>query len=104
MPKEGRPLDARKPLKVVIDSEGMLTAIYSDELVEAGLFKLGEAEVYRASSVEPEELGGWNVTISDRAHDELGCEGINELACGSFRLRQEALAAEVAWLEERLFT
>ena len=107
-------MDARKPLKVVIDSEGMLTAIYSDELVEAGILDLGQPEIYRASEVEPylepakwpdrpRQTGQWCVTVTDRAQADLYEDGPAEFE-GPYRLRSEALAAEIAWLEERLFT
>lgn len=106
-------MDAKKPLRVVIDDEGAINAIYSDELVEAGIFGLGQPETYRASEVEPylapatwperpQQTGEWCVTITDRAQAELYEDDSIEWA-GPYRLRSKALDAEVAWLTERLF-
>lgn len=65
-----------------------LTFIYSDLL--ADLLKEGKAEIRRVSNVEPCE-GGWSAQM------------INGPLLGPFRLRSEALAAEIKYLEKELF-
>jgi hypothetical protein len=73
---------------VVIDADGSLMAIYDDEL--AGLLDEGTATITRASNVEPDAAGYWVATMAD---------GAVLPAC---KLRAEALAAEVAYLERKL--
>lgn len=77
-------------LSLAIADDGTITAIYSDQL--ADLFKEGEAKTTRASHVEPCE-GGWSADMSPVGGPMLG----------PFPLREEALAAEVEWLEAKLF-
>lgn len=67
---------------------GVVSFIYHDEDVE--LLDLGEARIERASHVEPAEGGGWTADMSPRGGPVLG----------PFKLRQAALDAEVAWLED----
>ncbi len=75
-------------LKISI-SNGTLTAIYDDAHV--GLIEMAEeSKIRRASHVEPCD-GGWSATMEDST------------VLGPFRLRSEALAAEVQYLSERLF-
>lgn len=81
-------------LRLSIDQSGVIEAIYSDDL--AGLCELGAATITRASNVEPYAredwaAGGWAATMA------------NGVVLGPYRLRSEALAAEVAYLEARLF-
>lgn len=69
---------------------GKVTAIYSDDL--AGLkAKASRVEIRRASAVEPTEDGQWTATMNDGK------------VLGPFRLRSEALAAEVQYLDSILF-
>ena len=69
---------------------GKVTAIYSDDLADlAG--KAAHVEIRRASAVEPTPDGQWAATMNDKT------------VLGPFRLRSEALAAEVAYLESKLF-
>ena len=75
-------------LNVTIDANGNARFIYNDHL--AGLLEHGRAHVERASHVEPDANGGWFADMSPSGGPKL--EG--------FRLRSEALAAEVAWLEQ----
>ena len=76
--------------QLTVSPSGSLSFIYSDELV--GLLELGRAEIRRASHVEPNPSGGgW---IAD-----MGPSGGGVL--GPFRLRSEALAAEIQWLNGR---
>ena len=61
--------------------------IYDDEL--SSFAELGQAETKRASHVEP--VGSdWFVDLSPSKGPKLG----------PFKLKQEALDAEVAWLKE----
>lgn len=68
---------------------GTVTTIYSDEL--APLIAKGRATITRASAVEPAPNGGWTATMNDGT------------VLGPYRLRSEALTAEVAYLESKLF-
>ena len=74
-------------MQVVIGTTGAVRFVYKDEL--SGLLDEGEATVRRASHVE-HSSGGWFA--------DLGPVGGPIL--GPYKLRQDALAAEVAWLEE----
>jgi hypothetical protein len=73
---------------LTIDIDGTVRFVYSDSLVE--YLDLGKSTVVRASHVEPNADGLW---IAD-----LGPSGGPQL--GPFRLRQEALDAELEWLHE----
>lgn len=85
-----------KQSKISIDLDGVATAIYSDDL--ADLFDaLGDAEISRASDVEPDGCGGWVATM------RASFTGCCPVKLGSYRLRAEALAAEVEYLEKALF-
>lgn len=75
--------------KIAIQPNGTVTFIYSDLLVD--LLVEGNSQVKRVSMVEPAGTGGWLATMSDGT------------VLGSFPLRAEALAAEVAWLERKMF-
>jgi hypothetical protein len=85
-----------KPLKLLIETTGEVTAIYSDAL--ADLCDEGAATITRASHVEPVVLenpageveSGWAATMN------------NGIMIGPFRLRQTALDAEVDYLERIL--
>jgi hypothetical protein len=73
---------------ITIRHGGRLEFIYADAL--APLLPLGTATVARVSAVEPTPLGdslGWQATMDDG------------VVLGPFRLRQEALDAEVAHLK-----
>jgi hypothetical protein len=73
-------------VEIVIDKAGTIRCLYKDELSE--LLDAGRATVRRASHVEPAE-GGWTADMSPVGGPVLG----------PYRLRGEALAAEVRWLE-----
>ena len=91
-----------QPLKLAIETDGTITAIHDDAL--APLYLEGRADITRASSVEPhrwiefepatchqsESITGWLATMNDGTK------------LGPYRLRSEALAAEVAYLEKQL--
>jgi hypothetical protein len=69
---------------------GKVTAIYSDDLADlAG--KASRVEIRRASHVEPTSDGQWAATMNDGT------------VLGPYRLRSEALAEEVKYLESKLF-
>ena len=74
---------------VVIQPGGLVRHVYSDQL--QGLRALGQAEVRRASRVEP--LGcGWTADMAPMGGPVLG----------PFKTRGLALAAEVSWLEANI--
>ena len=75
---------------VHVDPDGRVRFIYSDEL--AGLLELGTSTVRRASHVEPAPAGGWTADMGPSGGPVLG----------PYVLRADALAAEVAWIEEQL--
>lgn len=71
---------------------GEVTGIYSDKLAPI-LREMGKTKVRRASHVEPTEDGqGWTADMTPVGGPVLG----------PFALRQEALDAEVAWLNDHL--
>ena len=73
-----------------IAPDGEVVAIYNDVL--SGLLSEGRARIERASAVEPsEDCTGWHATMNDGK------------VLGPYKLRQDALDAEVAYLNERLF-
>jgi len=74
-------------MQIIIEPGGQVRHIYADDL--AALASLGEARTARASHVEPTD-GGWAADLTPVGGPVLG----------PFPLRAEALAAEVAWLEE----
>lgn len=74
-------------IEFTIDAQGGVRAIYSDAL--APLMELGQAEVKRASHVEPGE-GGWIADLSP----------VGGPCLPATKLRAEALAREVEWLRE----
>ena len=80
-----------KTLKLKI-SNGVVSAIYSDEL--SGLLGLGKSKIRRASMVEPCP-DGWACDLSPVS---------GPFFLGPFPLRSLALAAEVKFLEEKMFT
>ena len=76
---------------IAIKPDGTMSFIYDDRL--AGLCEEGDAHTTRASHVEPAAEGGWSADMAP----------VNGPILGPFRLREDALAAEVAWLNEHLF-
>jgi hypothetical protein len=78
-------------LALSVDPNGIITTIYSDAL--ADLLDEGQATVTRASHVEPASCGGWIADMSP----------VDGPTLGPFRLRQEALDAEVEYLKAKLF-
>jgi hypothetical protein len=74
-------------MKLVIEPTGRVRALYSEEIA---LDALGRAKIVRASTVEPDRDGRWHADLRLLLGPVLG----------PFERRSEALAAEVAWLEE----
>ena len=75
-------------MNIIISPAGQIRFIYSDDLI--GLIQEGEARTRRASHVEPDE-SGWSADLSPVGGPKLG----------PFATRDEALKAEVAWLEAK---
>jgi hypothetical protein len=75
---------------VRVNADGTLAFVWDDELAE--LLELGPATVTRASHVEPTADGQWTADLSP----------IGGPVLGPFRLRREALAAEMKWLSARV--
>lgn len=76
--------------EITISRDGTLTFIWTDLLV--GLLSEGDATVRRASHVEPTDDGQWTADMGPMQGPVLG----------PYRLRGEALAAEVEWLRAHL--
>ena len=77
-------------MKILIQPRGVLRWIYDESL---DLWELGRPVIERASCVEPDADGRWLADLSP----------VNGPVLGPFEKRSEALAAEVAWLEQHLF-
>lgn len=73
---------------ISVNENGALQFIYDDDL--AFLTELGDATTKRASQVEPTDNNEWTATMNDGT------------VLGPFKLRQEALAAEIEFLKERI--
>ena len=76
---------------VTITPDGTLKFLYNDDL--RPLMELGKSTVSRASDVEPTAEGEWTADLSRVGGPVLG----------PFKLREQALAAEVSWLENNNF-
>jgi len=66
---------------------GVLQYVYRDSL--RTLEKLGRSTIVRASDVEPTPEGQWEANLAR----------VDGPVLGPFTFREEALAAEVAWIE-----
>jgi hypothetical protein len=73
-------------MQIVFTPQGDARAIYGEAI---DLAEIGTVDMRRASHVEPAEGGGWYADLSPVGGPLLK----------GFRLRSEALAAEVHWLE-----
>jgi len=78
-------VSSTETIELMIDPSGRVSAIWDDALAE--LAKLGECRVERASHVEWDGTG-WRADLSPVGGPMLG----------SYRRRQDALAAEHDWL------
>ncbi len=74
-------------MKLVIEPTGRVRVLYSEEI---DLDALGPAKIVRASTIEPDPDGRWHADLRLLLGPVLG----------PFARRSQALAAEVAWLEE----
>mgnify|MGYP001614302368 CR=1 FL=1 len=74
-----------QPHSIAIRPDGTIVLIYTDDL--ESLASAGRAVIARASHVEPAP-GGWTADMSPSGGPILG----------PFRLRQQALDAEVEWI------
>lgn len=83
--------------RTVVIEDGTIRFIYGDDL--AGLLSEGEAEVTRASHVEPYDGSGGFAT-QDGVRWTADMRPVDGPVLGPFPTRQAALDAEVAWLQE----
>lgn len=77
-------------IDLTIHEDGTIGAVHNDAL--ADLYDEGQAEIKRASHVEPSFDGGqitWTADLSPVKGPKLG----------PYRLRSEALQAEIDWLQ-----
>lgn len=89
-----------KDLVLSIGTDGIITAIYDDDLVD--LLAQGETRIERASMVEPTDDGkGWVADMRPVAL-KFGISGEWNLKLGPFTLRNDALEAERQWIVERI--
>lgn len=77
-------------MHILVTNSGSIQFIHSDELFNA-LKDIGTPSIRRASNVEPTDDSLWTATMRDG------------VIIGPFDSRTEALAAEVALLESRMF-
>ena len=76
---------------VTVTTDGRIEFIYSDSLLP--ITQLGACHITRASHVEPSD-GGWTADLSPVSGPVLG----------PYRTRQEALDAEVTWLQSNVLS
>ena len=74
-------------MQIIIELGGTARCIYTEEI---DLAAIGSPVITRASHVEPDQQGRWLADMGPVGGPVLG----------PFDHRSEALAAEVAWLEE----
>ena len=74
-------------MQLLIEPTGQVRAIYSESI---DLASLGHLAIFRASSVEPDRDGRWFADLRLLIGPLLG----------PFFCRSEAIAAEIAWLEQ----
>ena len=74
-------------MQLIIDAARSITCLY-DEVID--LAALGKLTITRASHVEPDEQGRWNVDL----------EPVGGPLLGPFRFRSLAIEAERNWLEK----
>lgn len=78
-------------MRLLIDPQGAIRCLYSEEL---DLAALGNLQIARASHVEPTADGQWLADLSP----------VNGPLLGPFANRSAALAAEALWLERHWLT
>jgi hypothetical protein len=72
---------------LIVEPDGCIRCMYAEVI---DLTTLGRVTIARASHVEPDDLGQWNADL----------QPVDGPVLGPFACRSEALAAEVAWLEQ----
>jgi hypothetical protein len=77
-------------IELVIDPGGTANCIYTDDLDDLDLARLGEVRVRRASAVEPDDHARWWADLAPVGGPKVG----------PFRKRTAAVEAEVAWLRQ----
>ena len=77
-------------MQITISPNGELSFIYKDEL--RPLLDIGKADIRRVSHVEPTQDGRWSADLSPVGGPILG----------PFEFRQDALEAEVEWLNQHV--
>ena len=79
-------------MRVTISPAGELRYIWSDDLGRLLLPLQGVRQISRASHVEPTDDGNWTADMGPVGGPVLG----------PYSYRQDALAAETAWLQQNL--
>lgn len=74
-------------MQLVFEPNGGCRCVYAEHIE---LSQLGQLQIRRASHVEPDDTGHWMADLSP----------VNGPTLGPFRSRQQALQAELTWLEE----
>lgn len=83
----------KKEMSLAIARDGTLTAIYDDALRD--ILDEGRLRIRRASTVEPDLYGNWWADMTPSGHD---------VKLGPFKMREDALRAERAFLTRQLFS
>ena len=78
-------------MQLVVEPQGGIRCLYCETLP---LAMLGQVTIARGSHVEPTPSGAWLADLAPVGGPVLG----------PFPLRSDALAAEVAWLEQHWLT
>ncbi len=76
-------------MELCISKSGKIVVVYNEAV---DLSALGTTTITRASHVEPDTAGQWWADLGPVSGPRLG----------PFRLRSQALAAELDWLDARL--
>ncbi|MBX3435479.1 MAG: hypothetical protein KF847_19355 [Pirellulales bacterium] len=79
----------RPAMELFVDAQGVVRRLYDERL---DLAPLGPAAIARAAHVEPDARGRWFADLAPSGGPRLG----------PFARRSLALAAEAAWLADRL--
>jgi len=80
---------SKKSTPIFIGPDGKIVSIYNDNV---DLSSVGKVKIRRASHVEPDKNGKWVADLSPVGGPKLG----------PFKRREDALRAEVVWLEKNL--
>jgi hypothetical protein len=87
-------------MTVVINTDGTVVMLNSREAVELSEALSGELpKARRASNVEQDADGFWRVTLSD---DELNGQHKGYTLPDRFRVREDAIEAEIKFLEQEV--